>query len=153
VAKIELTEEMKHALQGLAPYSPDVPFVFTPGAYMHKRDDGGYIIPEALWPTFTIRQLTKTERDQVRRLLVANAKDQAKVSSVELAEWARKVTRGWSNLLDAASGEDIAFASDKDGSADPTIFDRLPDLTKSAILTRAVAISGLAGVEYLGFGS
>ena len=152
MGKVELTDEMKREMQGLAPYSPDVPFSFTPAAYMVKRADESYAIPESLWPVFTIRQLTKVERDSVRRLLVKNHKNNMDVSASELSEWARKVCRGWTNLIDSATGDEIIFTSDKDGSADAALFDRLPDLTKSAILTRAVAISGLSGVEYLSFG-
>lgn len=140
--KIEFTDENKEALRGLAPFNPNEKFTFTP--YQFNKVG----VPEELRPKFTIRTLPKGEHIDICRLF-DNIKE-AKESDIN--EAARKITVGWENLFDVATGEEIEFKSDATGACDKETFDLIPRVIRGTLLAKAREISGLYGGEKLGLG-
>jgi hypothetical protein len=148
--KVTLTEQEQAEMRGLLPFNSEA-FDFIPDVFKIK-EDGKFLIREKLWPTFKLRPFTKPERDQVRRVLIDLKADAKKVEHGTVTEWARKITLGWKNLINMATGEEIPYKADPAGGADVAAFDALPENLIAAILYRGITTSGLVNSERLGLG-
>lgn len=148
MAKYVLDEETKKSLLGLSPFSIDETVEFTPEFYKIPK----LAIPEKMWPTFKIRPFARPEREAVRRIIVDLTTDPKSAAHVKVIEWARKITIGWENLIDIATGEEISYKADKDGGADKELFETLTESLISALLYKSIQMSGLVNVERAGLG-
>jgi hypothetical protein len=146
MAEIRLTDEVKAALIGVAPFSTSQTMDFTPAVYMRKDADGSDIIPVEARPVFVIRPFSKGERDAAIKL----SADVEKADSVEISEHCRKIVKGWRNLFDAGTGEDIPFKADALGICERELWESIPPMIRGAIFTRCIVISGLMFGDKLG---
>jgi len=139
--KVYLDEETKKQLMGLAPFSAEVTFEFTPSTY-EKRG-----VKSDFRPVFSLRVFTKAEQDSV----IAALNDDVNTGK-KLFEITRKVVMGWRNVLDIGSLEMIEFKGDKSG-CDENLFGRISQVDRSEIFAHLSFVSGLRKVETLGLGS
>ena len=148
--KITLSDEMKKALTGLAPFSPDKTFDFTPEHYITVKDGEKVIkrnLPKSVIPVYKIRVFTKNEQDEVLSEFAKDDKDGGR-----LYEITRKAVMGWENVIDIAAEEKIDFVAAEKGASD-TVFSRITRNDRDAIFSRILAVTGLVRPERLGFGS
>ena len=139
--KIYLDDEMKKALLGLAPYSPEVPFDFTP---KHYQDRG---LADELIPIYSLRTLTKGEQETIAAEFRRENSDGGK-----LYEITRKAVKGWKNVIDIGFMEAVPYKSAADGGADDSVFQRISKNDREAIFSHILAVSGLVRADRLGFG-
>lgn len=151
-----LDEATRQALLGLSPFSLNSTIDFVPASYKIKNKEGQYVIPEDLWPTFTIRPWTKVENEAVKKSLSKASTltgDQANKAEAESKESVRKAIKGWSNLIDAGTCEEIEFESDAEGGASKVAFEQFPAALISDLLNKCCSVSGLLDMERLGLRS
>ena len=140
MARIELTEDEKKLLRGISPFNVNEKFSFTPHQYETLH------VPKKLRPKFTIITIDKASHIVVCRIFdnVEAAKEE------DILEMSRKVTVGWENLIDSATGEEIPFKADPLGGCDKATFELLPRVMHGTMLAKAREISGLIGGEKRG---
>lgn len=145
-------EATRQALLGLAPFSLNSTIDFTPASYQLKRNEQ-LIVPEDLWPVFTIRPWTKLESDLVKRALSQVSNNVGTKAENEAKEAVRKVIKSWSNLIDAGSMEEIEYVEETDGGASKDIFNNFPASLVSDLLNKCCSISGILDMERSGLKS
>jgi len=138
--KIMLDEETKKALTGLAPFSAEVVFDFTPELY-EKRG-----IKEEFRPVYSLRVFTKAEQDSI--LTALESDDTGK----KLFEITRKAVMGWSTVIDIGNSELIEYVGDKNGCS-AEVFGRITQVDRTAIFGKLSFVSGLRKTEQLGLGA
>ena len=133
-----LDEETRKLLQGYTPFSTEVTVPFTPEEFDNIAD-------ATLRPVFQLTAFTQAQKDQISVNSKAYDKDMPQEKIFEIAAANKEVLRGcvkgWSNLYDAGTGEEIAFS--KEG------FDRLPGFIISGIRASVEKISGLSEITKL----
>jgi hypothetical protein len=141
--KIALSDDIKKALTGLAPFSPDKLFDFTPDHYLNEKR----ALPKEVIPVYQIRVFTKSEQDTVLAEFNKDDKDGGKLYDIT-----RKSVMGWRNVVDIAAEEMIEYKSAIDKGADDSVFSRITRNDRDAIFSRILAVSGLVRADKLGFG-
>jgi len=148
MAGLKLTEEHRQALLGLMPFTQNGTIEYTPKAF-EKLD-----IPKNKKSIYIMRAYNKDEMTRVRKLI--NDVNASKGSKDDQEEEIRDLTRrsivGWKNIYDLATGDEIEFKKDSDGSADKGLFEDIPDVIKAEIYTYSLTISGLMKKEIEGLG-
>jgi len=150
--RIEMNDETKALLTGLAPFSIKSTIDFTPASYMTKvRDAEGketedYLIPKELWPIVTIRPWSRKESVESVKALM---KFQTDTDDTQIRELVRKAVQGWDNLIDVATQECIAYEADTDKGAKKDLFESFPLTLVLDISHKIGNISGLNKSEKL----
>ena len=133
-----LDPETRKLLQGYTPFSTDATILFTPEEFDNIKD-------VTLRPAFQLSPFTQAQKDQISVNSKAYDKDMPQEKIFEIAAANKEVLRGcvkgWSNLYDAGTGEEIAVS--KEG------FDRLPGFIISGIRASVEKISGLSEITKL----
>ena len=133
-----LDEATRAQLRGYTPFSTEVTVPFTPEEFDNIAD-------ATLRPVFQLTAFTQAQKDQIS----VNSKSyesnmpQEKIFEIAAAnkEVLRGCVKGWSNLYDSGSGEEIAFSKDE--------FNRLPGFIINAIRKDVEKISGLSEITKL----
>lgn len=139
----EIPAEVKESLQGLSPFSASCTTSYTPTNYKAKDETGAYRVPEAYWPVFELRPWSKSEVASWKKVALTNKSMDDAVAT----GYIRKAVIGWSNLIDAGSGEDISFEADADGGCDKGLFDQIPTPIIIDLLNKIMVISGIKDVS------
>lgn len=145
--RIEMNEETKALLTGLAPFSIKSTIDFTPATYMTKDDTGDYLIPKELWPVITVRPWSRKESTESVKALL---KFQNDTDDAQIRELVRKAVMGWDNLIDISSQELIPYEADADKGAKKELFESFPLTLVLDISHKIGNISGLNKSEKLG---
>lgn len=151
--RIEMNEETKALLTGLAPFSIKSTIDFTPATYMTKAKDADgndtdeYLIPKELWPVITVRPWSRKESTESVKALL---KFQNDTDDAQIRELVRKAVMGWDNLIDISSQELIPYEADADKGAKKELFESFPLTLVLDISHKIGNISGLNKSEKLG---
>ena len=133
-----LDEATRAQLRGYTPFSTEATINFTPAEFENVED-------ATLRPVFQLAAFTQAQKDQIAINSKEYASDMPQEKIFEIAAANKEVLRGcvkgWSNLYDAGTGEEIAVS--KEG------FDRLPGFIISGIRASVEKISGLSEITKL----
>jgi hypothetical protein len=154
-----LTEEVRKNLLGDMPFSSTATMPYTPPHFVRKDKEGNYVLPPEFRAVFNISGLTKPQKQEAKSLvqrIAASFKDDKELSEKEqgqFMELCRLNLKGWQNVFDTGTCEEILFEEDPDGGADAETFLRLPESIISSIFFEQVRISGLLDTTKLGLKS
>ena len=136
-----LDEETKRKLMGFVPFSVNATAAYTPEEFK-------FIKEPQYRPIFILRPFSQAEVTQMRRnsstYTAQSTQEEISVIADLNRELVRGCIKGWANLFDAGTGEEIVFKDDKD------IFNSFPKWLTNAITDQIRRISGLSSVEDLG---
>jgi hypothetical protein len=134
-----LDEATRAQLRGFTPFSTEATISFTPEEFENIAD-------VTLRPAFQLSPFTQAQKDQIAVNSKSYAPDMPQEKIFEIAAANKEVLRGcvkgWSNLYDAGTGEEIEFSKEA--------FNTLPGFIISGIRTSVEKISGLSEVTKLG---
>lgn len=148
-----MDEETRKILTGLAPFSINSKFDFTPESYKTKKRDAEgkvldeYLIDECFWPVFTIRPWSRKETLESVKALT---KFQNDMDDTAIRELVRKAVVGWDNLIDVSKSEEITYEAESDNGAKKSVFESFPLTLVLDISHKIGNISGLNKDERLG---
>ena len=138
----ELTDEIKKELLGLAPFSSESQFEFTPKACKAPTSK----IPEAFRPVYLLSCFTIAERKDVS----AQLRKATDLSYEDIKALVKKKIHGFSRIFDIGSGQEIDFAPDADGTISSAQLSVLPKIVVEEIFYYIIQASGLMDTEKLG---
>lgn len=144
----KLTPELQKKLMGLNPFSANATVDFTPAFYRKKSEDDEYIIPEEYQPVFSIRPYKKSELERIRKIY-SNRKPE-NIDMDDVKDFARIVIKGWRNLYDAGTLEEIEYETEDDGTASRVVVYSFSFTLINSIITECIKISGLSAEEVEG---
>lgn len=152
---IDLTENVKNEMLGLLPFDEETEDRFTPLQFLKKDKNGAFVISQEYHPVFILKPWTKKEKDSmtllVSRIDVANsAEDRVRFTKTINEETRKKVLR-IENLYDIGKQELIECPIDeKLNCISVEIWNKIPEIIKTALYFRLSTISGLTTNEKLG---
>ena len=143
MANIELTEEQKKLLEGIAPVSRSETIEIEPF-------EGE--LPEEISPIFEVCTFSKPQRKVVSRMLMAGPTEMLKVENQEkLFENVRTCVRGWRMLIDV-NGQEITYVPEANGEgADKERWETgIGFAVKTRLAKRILSLSGMSDLEKTG---
>ena len=155
LTKRVLTDEVRKNLLGDMPFSSTATMPFTPKHFLKKDKDGGYILPEDFQAVFDISGMTKPQKNESKKIIqevsscLKNDKELSEKEQGQLMELCRLNVKGWHNVFDVGTKEEILYEEDPEGGCNPGIFLRLPESIVSQIFLEQVRISGLLDTSQL----
>ena len=165
-----LTEEMRKALAGYLPFSPNASIEYTPPFFTKRqerwdeikkefvnKDEKGtdlpFLIPEDFQPVFTVRSFSKAEYDEAGKIIHEEIMDKENKNLIDIAsktkETVRKVIVGWKKFIDIGTLQEIEFKADVVGGVDKTLWEstRMPDWVYRDIRNFVYRLSGVTAGE------
>lgn len=128
--KREMTEEVKRLMAGLLPCGNDWTIDYTPEAY---KD-----MPDEFKPVFTLKPYSSKELKDVI------AKTQT-LKGDALDKYAHNVVKehikSWSNFIDISTQEDIEFDVDDKGILKQELYEVIPVIIQTQLMSRLTEIS------------
>lgn len=153
MTKRVLTDEVRNALIGDMPFSSTSTIPFTPKQFLKKGDDGNHVLPKEYQAVFDISGMTKPQKASARKLILKVAKGLDDKEQSELKELTRFNTKGWQNLFDIGTKEELAYKEDPDGGCEKELFNRIPEAIIGQLFFEITKISGLLDTTLLGLKS
>lgn len=139
-----LTEEERHKLIGLAPFSTEATIEYMPEPF--KKVDA------SLQPIFILRGFSIEEKRLATKAVNESMKDWTIEKDDKVKDVMRKCIVGWKNLFDVGNGKEIEFTveSASDSGASKKLFASLPSPVVADLLLFLIKISGLVDAEKMG---
>ncbi len=152
--EMRLTPEIKEKLSGYIGFTKNPVFKYVPKIYREKDEKEEYIIPQAVWPVFTLKGRTGLEIAELEDnsgYFDSEAKRMHITVGTQRIKLLKTNILGWSNFYD--DNDEIIECKRVAGEVYKTSMQRLPDKLQRELFNAINTQSRLADEELLGLES